>query len=66
MLREFVVAHFLGVLLADRARFGRWTDAIVSAGAGGNVLSASRKAVAASPSRFARRRLRGVLAWIRR
>jgi len=39
-LASFVVAHFLGVPLADRARFGRWTDAIVSASAGGNVLSA--------------------------
>jgi cytochrome P450 len=39
-LASFVVAHFLGVPLADRPRFGRWTDAIVSAGAGGNVLSA--------------------------
>ena len=39
-LASFVVAHFLGVPLADRARFGRWTDAIVSASAGGNMLSA--------------------------
>jgi cytochrome P450 len=39
-LASFVVAHFLGVPRADRARFGRWTDAIVSAGAGGDVLSA--------------------------
>ena len=39
-LASFVVAHFLGVPPADRARFGRWTDAIVSASAGGNVLSA--------------------------
>ena len=39
-LASFVVAHFLGVPLADRARFGRWTDAIVSASSGGNVLSA--------------------------
>jgi hypothetical protein len=39
-LASFVVAQFLGVPLADRARFGRWTDAIVSASAGGNVLGA--------------------------
>jgi len=39
-LASFVVAHFLGVPRADRARFGRWTDAIVSASAGGNVLGA--------------------------
>jgi len=39
-LASFVVAHTLGVPLADRARFGRWTDAIVSASAGGNVLGA--------------------------
>ena len=39
-LASFVVAHFLGVPLADRARFGRWTEAIVSASAGGNILSA--------------------------
>lgn len=39
-LASFVVAQFLGVPLADRARFGGWTDAIVSASAGGNVLSA--------------------------
>jgi hypothetical protein len=41
-LASFVVAHFLGVPPADRARFGRWTDAIVSASAGGNVLSAGQ------------------------
>jgi len=41
-LASFVVAHFLGVPLADRARFGGWTDAIVSASAGGNVLSAGQ------------------------
>ena len=39
-LASFVVAHFLGVPLTDRSRFGRWTDAIVSASAGGNVLTA--------------------------
>ena len=39
-LASFVVAHFLGVPLDDRARFARWTDAIVSASAGGDVLTA--------------------------
>jgi hypothetical protein len=41
-LASYVVAHFLGVPLADRARFGGWTDAIVSASAGGNVLGAGQ------------------------
>jgi hypothetical protein len=41
-LASFVVAHFLGVPLADRARFSGWTDAIVSASSGGNVLSAGQ------------------------
>ncbi len=41
-LASFVVAHFLGVPLADRVRFGGWTDAIVSASAGGNVSSAGQ------------------------
>ncbi len=39
-LASFVVAHFLGVPNEDRARFADWSDAIVSAGAGGNVLDA--------------------------
>jgi len=39
-LASFVVAHFLGVPLEDRGRFARWTDAIVSANAGGDVLGA--------------------------
>jgi cytochrome P450 len=39
-LASFVVAHFLGVPLDDRTRFNGWTDAIVAASAGGNVLSA--------------------------
>jgi len=43
-LASFVVAHFLGVPLADRAVFSRWTDAVVSAGARGDVLDA-REAV---------------------
>jgi cytochrome P450 len=37
-LASYVVAHFLGVPLDDRMRFNRWTDAIVSASAGGDVL----------------------------
>ncbi|HKJ24167.1 MAG TPA: cytochrome P450 [Myxococcota bacterium] len=43
-LASFVVAHFLGVPFADRRIFSRWTDAIVSASAGGEVLDA-REAV---------------------
>ncbi len=39
-LASFVVAHFLGVPLEDRGRFNRWTDAIVSAAAEGDVLHA--------------------------
>jgi cytochrome P450 len=43
-LASWVVAHFLGVPFSDRAIFGRWTGAIVSANAGGAVLDA-REAV---------------------
>lgn len=39
-LPSMVVAHYLGVPEADRARFDAWTDAIVAANAGGDVLSA--------------------------
>jgi cytochrome P450 len=39
-LPSMVVAHFLGVPTADRDRFDDWTDAIVAANAGGDVLSA--------------------------
>lgn len=39
-LPSMVVAHYLGVPEADRARFDGWTDAIVAANAGGDVLSA--------------------------
>lgn len=35
-----VVAHFLGVPVSDREHFDRWTAAIVSANAAGNVLGA--------------------------
>lgn len=40
-LPSFVVAHYLGVPDADRTRFDRWTEAIVSANAAGDVLSAA-------------------------
>jgi cytochrome P450 len=39
-LPSMVVAHFLGVPPADRARFDDWTDAIVAASAEGDVLAA--------------------------
>ncbi len=39
-LASLVVAHALGVPLEDRDRFARWTDAVVAASAGGDVLSA--------------------------
>jgi hypothetical protein len=38
-LPSLVVAHFLGVPREDRALFDRWTEAIVSANAEGDVLS---------------------------
>lgn len=41
-LASYVVAHFLGVPLTDRDRFGRWTDAIVAASSAGNVLGAGQ------------------------
>jgi cytochrome P450 len=40
-LPSFVVAHYLGVPTSDRARFDRWTDAIVAANAHGGTLGAS-------------------------
>jgi len=40
-LPSLVVAHFLGVPREDRSLFDRWTQAIVSANAIGDVLSAS-------------------------
>lgn len=40
-LPSFVVAHYLGVPEADRARFDGWTDAIVAANAAGDALSAA-------------------------
>jgi cytochrome P450 len=44
-LPSLVVAHFLGVPQQDREHFDRWTQAIVSANATGDVLSA-KEAVA--------------------
>ena len=40
-LPSLVVAHSLGVAQSDRGRFDGWSDAIVSANASGNVLSAA-------------------------
>lgn len=40
-LPSLVVAHSLGVPQTDRDQFDRWSDAIVSANAAGNVLSAA-------------------------
>ena len=42
----FVVATYLGVPEADRARFERWTESIVSGNAAGDVLDSARDAVA--------------------
>ncbi len=39
-LASLVVAHALGVPLEDRTIFARWSDAIVGASAGGDVLQA--------------------------
>lgn len=44
-LPSFVVATYLGVPEADRARFDGWSSAIVSANAGGDVLTDARDAV---------------------
>ncbi|GAA3447690.1 cytochrome P450 [Planomonospora venezuelensis] len=40
-LPSFVVAHYLGVPEADRARFDGWTEQIVAAGSHGDPLAAS-------------------------
>jgi cytochrome P450 len=40
-LPSFLVAHYLGVPAADRARFDRWTDAIVAANAAGELTDAA-------------------------
>jgi cytochrome P450 len=39
-LPSLVVAHSLGVPQEDRGRFDHWTDSIVAANAGGDILSA--------------------------
>ncbi|MDH3752731.1 MAG: cytochrome P450 [Acidimicrobiia bacterium] len=39
-LPSFVVAHYLGVPVEDRVLFDRWTDAIVSANASGDITDA--------------------------
>ena len=44
-LPSFVVAHYLGVPLADRARFDGWTDAIVAAAAAGDIAGAPEAAL---------------------
>ncbi len=44
-LPSFVVATYLGVPEADRARFDAWSSAIVAANAGGSVLTDARDAV---------------------
>jgi cytochrome P450 len=44
-LPSFVVASYLGVPAADRARFDGWTAAIVAANAGGDVLTNARDAI---------------------
>ncbi len=45
-LPSFVVATYLGVPAEDRARFDTWSDAIVAANAGGDVLRDAAGAVA--------------------
>jgi cytochrome P450 len=40
-LPSLVVAHFLGVPREDRVLFDRWTNAIVAANAGGQILDAA-------------------------
>ncbi len=44
-LPSFVVAHYLGVPLSDRARFDGWTDAIVAAAAAGDIAGAPEAAL---------------------
>jgi cytochrome P450 len=51
-LPSLVVAHFLGVPKEDRVVFDRWTQAIVAAGSGGDVLDA-KDAVAEMVGYFA-------------
>jgi len=44
-LPSFVVAHYLGVPVADRVRFDGWTNAIVAAAAAGDIASAPEAAL---------------------
>jgi cytochrome P450 len=44
-LPSFVVAHYLGVPKTDREKFDRWTGAIVSANAVGDIASAADAAL---------------------
>lgn len=44
-LPSFVVAHYLGVPVEDRARFDRWTNAIVAANAAGALVDAGEAAL---------------------
>ena len=44
-LPSFVVAHYLGVPIADRARFDGWTGAIVAAAAAGDIAGAPEAAL---------------------
>ena len=44
-LPSFIVAHYLGVPIADRARFDAWTNAIVAANAAGDIAGAPNAAL---------------------
>lgn len=44
-LPSFVVAHYLGVPIEDRARFDGWTNAIVAANAAGDIAGAPNAAL---------------------
>ena len=44
-LPSFVVAHYLGVPVEDRARFDGWTESIVAANAAGEIAGAPNAAV---------------------
>jgi cytochrome P450 len=44
-LPSFVVAHYLGVPVEDRARFDAWTNAIVAAAAVGDIAAAPNAAL---------------------
>ncbi|HYA67258.1 MAG TPA: cytochrome P450 [Acidimicrobiales bacterium] len=53
-LPGLVVASYLGVPEADRARFGVWANAIVTANAGGNVIGDAAEAVGELYSYFSK------------